>query len=122
MRIKYKKVKIPKYRNQKCEIDGIKFDSKKEGLRYSELKLLEKSGKIKDLLVQPEFPLIDEFYYKDELIRPAKYTADFEYIDLEKGIRVVEDVKSPSSKTEAYILRKKLFLQKYGHLYDFLEI
>ena len=34
-----------KYFNQKTIIDGIKFDSKKEAIRYTELKLLEKARK-----------------------------------------------------------------------------
>lgn len=32
-----------KYFNQKTIVDGIKFDSKKESIRYQELKLLEKA-------------------------------------------------------------------------------
>ena len=38
-----------KYGNQKITIDNITFDSTGEGLRYKELKLLEKTGWITDL-------------------------------------------------------------------------
>ena len=38
-----------KYGNQKITIDNITFDSTGEGLRYKELKLLEKTGQIRDL-------------------------------------------------------------------------
>ena len=38
-----------KYGNQKITIDNITFDSTGEGLRYKELKLLEKTGQITDL-------------------------------------------------------------------------
>ena len=38
-----------KYGNKKIEIDGVKFDSKKEAKRYGYLQLLEVLGEIKDL-------------------------------------------------------------------------
>ena len=47
-----------KYGNRKAVIDGITFDSKKEAQRYTELKLLEKAGKITGLQLQREFELI----------------------------------------------------------------
>lgn len=37
-----------KYGNQKITIDNITFDSTGEGLRYKEIKLLEKTGCITD--------------------------------------------------------------------------
>lgn len=46
------KTKQPKYNNKKVVYDNIKFDSKKEMIRYTELKLLEKAKKIKDLELQ----------------------------------------------------------------------
>ncbi|MBN1114444.1 MAG: DUF1064 domain-containing protein, partial [Oligoflexia bacterium] len=53
-----------KYKNVKTTVDGITFDSKKEADRYSELKLLERAGKIKDLILQPKFEIIPA-YEKD---------------------------------------------------------
>lgn len=47
-----------KYGNRKVALDGITFDSKKEAQRYTELKLLEKAGKITGLQLQREFELI----------------------------------------------------------------
>ena len=47
-----------KYRNIKTEVDGIKFDSKREAQRYQELKLLEKGGVISNLELQPKFELL----------------------------------------------------------------
>ena len=107
MRIKYPK--RHKYNAKKIVIDGIEFDSKKEGKRYQELKMLEKAGKIKDLQLQPVFLLQEGFYYQGKAIRQITYRADFEYVD-EKGNRVVEDVKG--FKTDVYKLKKKLFLKK----------
>ena len=39
-----------KYNARKTVVDGIKFDSKKEAARYSELKLMEKAGEIYNLI------------------------------------------------------------------------
>lgn len=38
-----------KYGNQKITIDNITFDSTGEGLRYKELHLLEKTGRITEI-------------------------------------------------------------------------
>ena len=38
--------KINKYKNKKITIDNITFDSKKESLRYQQLKLLDRAGVI----------------------------------------------------------------------------
>ena len=95
---------MSKYRAVKVVIDGIKFDSKKEGARYNQLKLLERAGKIKDLKLQPRFDLI---------INDCKcgfYKADFDYV--ENGKRVIEDVKG--MKTPVYNLKKKLIKAIYG--------
>ena len=50
---------MSKYHNIKTVVDNIKFDSKKEANRYTELKLLERAGKIFALALQRkfEFPL-----------------------------------------------------------------
>ena len=82
-----------KYGNRKTVIDGIKFDSKAEAERYKELKILEKAGLIKKLILQPEFLLQDKFKYNGKTERAVKYIADFKYFDVAKGVYVVEDVK-----------------------------
>ena len=38
-------------------LDGIVFDSKREAARYADLKLAEKLGNIKNLTLQPEYPV-----------------------------------------------------------------
>lgn len=79
-----------KYGNRKTVVDGIEFDSAKEAARYSTLKLLERAGEIKGLQVQPVFPL------DVNGVPVARYVADFSYV--EKGRRVVEDVKSAATR------------------------
>lgn len=92
-----------KYRAQPVVIDGIRFDSKAEGRRYGQLKLLEAAKEICRLELQPVFPLV----VNGERI--GKFTADFAYVDRLTDKYIVEDVKSPiTAKGEAYRLRKKI--------------
>lgn len=99
-----------KYGNRKVEIDGITFDSAKEARRYQELKLLQRAGEIDDLQLQERFEIIP----KTPGERAAYYTADFTYYDRRTGRLVVEDVKSRATKTEAYVLRRKLMAWTHG--------
>lgn len=103
-----------KYNNKKITIDGIVFDSVKEGTRYQELKLLARAGEIKDLKLQVTFELIPK--QKDE--RAVTYKADFVYFDNRKQQNIVEDTKG--FKTKDYIIKRKLFKWKYAE-YVFLE-
>lgn len=99
---------MSKYHNRKVEIDGIKFDSIKEGERYLKLKLLLKAGKIRDLQMQVEFELIP----KQGGERACKYKADFVYHMADTGKMVVEDVKG--KRTREYIIKRKLMLWRHG--------
>ena len=98
-----------KYGNRKTQIDGITFASKHEAHRYVELKYLERIGMIRDLELQKPFELIPS--QKDEsgktAERPVHYVADFVYFDHD-GNLVVEDAKSPATRTDAYRLKKKM--------------
>ena len=106
---------VNKYGAQKVEIDGIKFASKHEANRYCELKYLERTHMISDLQLQRVFTLIGEQRDKDGKIieRPVKYIADFCYKN-EKGETVVEDTKSPATRTKEYVIKRKLMLSIYG--------
>lgn len=103
---------INKYRNTKIMIDGIEFASKKEGLRYKQLKLLERAGLIKDLELQKEYILQDKFKINNKTVRKISYIADFSYISTKDNKLHVVDVKG--FKTDVYKLKKKLFEYKYG--------
>jgi len=90
-----------KYGNHKTGAGGRTFDSKKEARRYGDLLMLARVGKIKDLELQVEFPLI----VNDVLV--CTYVADFSY--MQDGKRVVEDVKSAATrKNRAYRIKAKL--------------
>lgn len=125
-----------KLNNQSITIDGIEFQSKKEGRRYSELKLLQRAGQISDLELQKKYELIPAQYETIEtgeyykvgakkgqpktkevcIEQSLVYFADFVY--KENGQTVVEDVKGfrdTSSATYAkFVIKRKLMLWKYG--------
>jgi len=104
-----------KYFNKKVIVDGIKFDSKKEAKRYTELKLLKKSGSIKELELQKVFELQPKYTNnKNENIRAITYKADFFYYDNKKERYIVEDTKG--FRTDTYKLKKKLFEYQYPNL------
>ena len=101
-----------KYRNIKVHMDGHSFDSKKEARRYGELKLLQSAGEISNLELQPKYLLTingDPVLIKSKGYpngRKASFKADFRYFCTKRNKTIVEDVKSPASRTEAYALRK----------------
>jgi hypothetical protein len=91
-----------KYRAQKVTIDGNVFASKKEGKRFSELKLLERAKEISGLTLQPRYPMIVNGR------KVCTYVGDFSYLEEKSRKLVCEDVKG--FKTETYIVKRKLFL------------
>lgn len=77
-----------KYHNCKVMVDGIKFDSKAEARRYAELKLMEDTGHIKELKLQPKFELQPKYKNnKGQCIRSITYKADFSYIETHSRCR-----------------------------------
>lgn len=91
-------------------VDGIEHDSKKEAARWQELNLMLRARLIDDLQRQVRFELIP----KQDGERACTYIADFVYRDRKTGQKVVEDVKSPATRTEAYRIKRKLMLYVHG--------
>ena len=92
-----------KFNARKVVIDGIIFDSKAEGSRYSELKILERAGEISKLSLQPVLKNTINGVYV------GRFTGDFYYFDIDAYEWVFEDVKSEiTRKGEAYRLRKRV--------------
>lgn len=91
-------------------VDGIEHDSKKEAARWQELNLMLRARLIEDLQRQVRFEVIP----KQDGERACTYIADFVYIDRKTGQKVVEDVKSPATRTEAYRIKRKLMLLVHG--------
>jgi len=94
-----------KYKAKPTTIDGVRFPSKKEARRYSQLKLLLAAGQIKNLELQPQYPI----HVAGSKI--CTYIADFRYID-RSGVTIVEDVKGV--ETPVFRLKKKLVEAIYG--------
>ena len=103
---------MSKYHNKKVQIDMYVFDSIAESIRYKQLALMEHSGYISELKLQPKFLLQDGFVKNGKRYRKIEYIADFMYI--ENGKIVVEDVKG--KETEVFKLKHKLFEYKYPEL------
>lgn len=99
-------------------VDGITFDSAAEARRYAELKMLERSGRIFGLRLQPEYELLPTFAHKAGTERGIRYRADFRYRDENYQI-VVEDVKG--HRTAVYKLKRKLLLYRYPEI-EFREV
>lgn len=104
-----------KYAAEKVERDGEKFDSKKEGRRWVELKMLETTGAITDLQRQVAFELAPAVRLAGEArMKPAiRYISDFTY--KENGVLVIEDCKSdPTRRLPAYRMKKHLMATVLG--------
>ena len=100
-----------KYHSKKVTVDGETFDSKREYLRWRELQLLEKAGKIKNLQRQQRIELIPSQRIDGKVVeRPCFYVADFIYE--EDGKKIVEDSKG--FRTTEYIIKRKLLLWRHG--------
>jgi hypothetical protein len=89
-----------KYRNKPTVVDGIRFASKREAYRYKILRLLEKTGDISHLAMQPRYDL------RVNGLKICTYVADFVYIDRHDNVDVVEDCKG--MRTPIYKLKAKL--------------
>lgn len=104
-----------KYNNKKVVIDGITFDSKKEGNHYNTLKTLEKSGKISNLQTHVKYP----FIYNN--VRIGTLIVDFTYVDEENNREFcVVDVKGWDKKKQKFIttamynIKKKMMKAFYN--------
>lgn len=96
---------------------GVRFASKAEFRRYQELLLLGAAGEIRNLELQPRFPLVVECQCVGE------YRADYRYEEW-RGVNfsgetydagwcdVVEDCKGVL--TPVYKLKKRIFEAQYG--------
>lgn len=101
---------MSKYHSTPTEVNGIRFDSKREANRWLELRMLERAGKIEKLKRQVKYLLIPSQYRDGKCIeRECSYLADFVYV--KDGHLVVEDCKG--FRTPEYKIKRKLMLQLY---------
>lgn len=110
-----------KYHNNRVFVGGRWFDSRHEADRFFELSMLQRAGQISDLKTQVPFELIPTQREPDTvgkrggikqgrcIEKSCVYYADFVYKD-KNGNMIVEDAKSPATRTESYKIKKKLML------------
>lgn len=120
---------MSKYKSQKCIVNGITFDSRKEARRWQELLLLSRAGVIQNLQRQVKYVLIPSQYETYErygkngnklqdgrrlIERECSYVADFVYT--ENGETVVEDAKGykGGESYKLFALKRKLALYIHG--------
>jgi hypothetical protein len=99
------KKKGSKYRNTKVIIDDITFHSTKEGMYYTRLKLLKKSGEVKDFKMQVKYPV------EINGVHITNYLLDFE-VEYPDGRIEYIDVKGYDKKTEKFITTDVFKLKK----------
>jgi len=95
---------------------GHRHASKKEARRCGELHLLQRAGKISDLIVEPQFWFeINGIVVKHPNGRRAGFKPDFSY--RAPGATICEDCKGgTATRTEAYALRIAIFRALYPHI------
>ena len=110
---------------------GYEFDSKAEFIRWCELRIMERAGKISDLKRQVSYELIptqradSTDVYKAGpqkglpkpgavIEKPCKYVADFVY--QQDGETVVEDTKGykKGAAYDLFVIKRKLMLNVHG--------
>lgn len=104
--------KTGRYKTFKVTIDGHKFDSMAESKYYIHLLKEKKSGRIKDLelqpsyLLHPSFKKLDPTTGKMKTVRKTEYVADFLVTD-KNNETTIYDVKG--TLTEVFRLKRKWF-------------
>lgn len=106
---------MSKYLNKWVEIDGIKFQSQAEGLKYWELK---NDPSILRFELQPKFELQPAFEKDGQKIRAIYYKADFE-VWYKDGRHEIIDIKG--FQTKEFKLKAKMFDYKYPNLILIIE-
>jgi hypothetical protein len=107
-----------KYNARATDIPGWgRADSIAEATRLGELILLERAGRITELMFHPKYELLSA--------RPGwpaiSYEADFQY--WEAGRLIAEDVKGGNAtQTEAWRIKARLFVERYPHIEYRIEV
>ena len=103
-----------KLKNVKTTVDNILFHSGAEARRYTQLSIMQRSGVIADLILQPVFNIeINE-------ISICKVILDFKYRVVATGRIVWEDVKG--KQTVVSSLKKKLVEAVHGIEVDLIRM
>jgi hypothetical protein len=99
-----------KYGARATTVDNISFPSRREANRYTELKALLRAGKISNLEVDAQNPIIYDIEVNG--LHITNYRPDFRYYDNETKRMVVCDAKG--FRTDVYRLKRKLVRAVFG--------
>lgn len=137
-----------KFNNKKITIDGLTFDSKREGRYYESLKTALKRGEIHSFECQPVFIICENRerktaiftsnnilpitlttrfehirYINDpkRVVRKFKFTLDFKVTRLDMSFYYVDVKSEPTRKKADYVLRRRMMLEKYPDI-EFYEV
>lgn len=100
----------PKYRNKRCEMDDIKFDSLRERNYYANLRRMEIAGLIRKLQVHPRYPIIINKHKVCDVV------LDFSFECVKSGIVSHVDVKGMDTPVSR--LKRKMVEAQYGILVE----
>lgn len=103
--LKFDIPKRMKYRNVKVELDGYRFDSKKEAAYYSKLKILKASGVVIDFKMQVRYDFVVNG------VKIGFYKSDFDVMWKDSGLKVTD---CKGFKTPVYQLKKRLMEACFG--------
>ncbi len=100
---------MTKYRAIKTEVAGIKFDSKREAVRWQELNYLQRAGHISDLKRQVPIELVPgvKLHGEKRARPPIRLVVDFQYTE-RMGRVVWEDTKgfeTPLSRAKRHMAK-----------------
>lgn len=108
-----------KYGNEPVEAHGLRFASKWQAQRYTELLMMQRAGLIRDLAVEQPFALSVRGIDGSE-VRLGSYVADTVY--WQGGRLVVEDAKSASTRREKlFVWKARHFAAQYGFEISIVE-
>ena len=106
-----------KYRNIRCTVDGLKFDSQGEAARWNFLRMMERSGQISGLRRQVPVGLHAPSCLDGTLRVVGKYVMDFAYFPkgaADANSEIWEDFKSPATITGLFNWKRKHIEIEYG--------
>lgn len=101
-----------KYNAKRVTLDGRKFDSIKESFVYSQLRLREKAGEIRDLECQVPIALLAHDCTSGQGEKVATYKVDFKFYDNQKSC--VRYVDAKGVKTAMFNLKARMVKACYG--------
>ena len=100
-----------KYHAVRTEVDGYHFDSKAEAQYYADLKLQVKAGLVRDIELQPVYPLVI-ISESGEAITVGEARMDFRFFDVAQNRVRVIDVKGKDLPLSR--LKRKIVMARYG--------